>query len=1518
MKTLKLKFSFLLLFFMLFNANLSAETVVLDTDTFDSTTDGWGETGVSQNSGQLLIERRVNAEKTFTFPSLADETVTFSLDATEIGFWWPGEKLRIFEPSGATFFYGNIDGTNEHLTFSVTLDENGKIRMRIRPDTYFPEKKISIDNIIITYTYPQVAPNLTSDTFEIIENLSIGDFVGTVLVTPILGTPYAPSFSIVSGDTDSLFSIDNNGTITTTADLTTRSKDTYTLEIKATNAYGYDEKDITINIEDAPESNDGRDFEIRTQYNLFGDVKIIGNTVLCLKNSSGDCIESAHDISNDSVDLQKAPRSYSTLVLPNDSIVRYARLYWTGRKKNDDNWDSDSKIDAGKIQFKKGTSLNYTSVIADVIDFNEVPNSGDLYPIYSASADVLSIVNSDGTYDVNTESFYTITGATKNYTDSGDRDGLGTSGAWVLVVIYEDPNEKKARSITVFDGYKIVSNDNDTSASIRGFLTPKTGYVDSKVYIFAAEGDKFLSGTSDIVKMGGATYNTTKKELGTFDSRIDINATRYPNLNNNNGTDIHIYDVGTTSGAMEIITNNETGADFTFTTNADWYWPSLFVLSTELYLPQMCYDYSIKQDGSYLDVDRDAYPVARLDSTISSSPLEITVYLKNTRSDFAAEGIAIKSDVNESKFTQIGNIFTSNTNGSTLIDRGDPTFTSPLCDYDKLSDNSLSNNGCEDGHNIRKGLGSLDEGDYVYAKFSLSPLDLSGLVAVNEPLGLSLKYYITAGGNKIEYPDYILGSDNVQLCTTSNVYEPTWGMFNVVESGQPNNDIKNNIYTKISRNPFNVAVVFDSTTSTGDNTAPTSDINTTVLVEIIDMDAFGDINASCANPDSSLSSSIFTPINFTPSYFQTLLTPQPADYYNFAVKNASFRVWYFADSNGSLIQNWSVDVDTNNTNINAVYGLYQSQVHTVCEDLCIESTSVECFNCIRANYAQPICSRDNFSIRPESYNVKIFDIDHNASARTKDLTKYNISNQDGFDPGSDETGKTMNLAAGYNYRFDIDATGYNGLMAVPGYTRYFNGAPDYNATLKWNSSGLDCNDDSDHTLKFYIANGVMLNEEQSHSNVGKYKINLIDKSWTAVDYSNNTHQIADKSFDITGDCQINSTSTVALDKKYGCFISTDHGSDNVGNYYQDHKIEFYPYKFDITGISPSHGKDNNETFDTNTFIYMADMEYNSNQDQNMSFHLNGWIGAVGEDNSTLTNFVDNCYAKDINIKITRSNLKISTYADHRYVFHNVDISANYQNGSMNNLVDSIELDDDDFKKSNNGATNTILNLNFNKDISYAQNPETLTYTNYAVNCDDPADDCQMNADLTTDFQTKASMDLNQTITYLYARSYAPRYRYLDPTNQQALIYYEVYCDGTIDGNTCKKSLLPDGSDSNTTDDPRWFINTKHTNNAGTAGDVNQKGFAVNGGYVTQDTAPTGNHQDSVWITYDESKGYPYKTTMQLNSSKWLIYNKYNNSATVNEFEVEYSSGDTSWGGKAETNSTTIEGGANNTNRRYMW
>jgi hypothetical protein len=394
----------------------------------------------------------------------------------------------------------------------------------------------------------------------------------------------------------------------------------------------------------------------------------------------------------------------------------------------------------------------------------------------------------------------------------------------------------------------------------------------------------------------------------------------------------------------------------------------------------------------------------------------------------------------------------------------------------------------------------------------------------------------------------------------------------------------------------------------------------------------------------------------------------------------------------------------------------------------------------------------------------------------------------------------------------------------------------------------------------------------------------------------------------------------------GCNISSSHTNYEANIKYNNYDIEFHPYSFNLNSITPTLGLPNNlgvvDSVSDGAYIYMADI----NKDENMSYHLNGQIIAEGYNHVQLSNFVDQCYAYPIDINISTTDRKLLDTSNHPVIFESKLHVKNANNTIVPTLNQDINITGnthDDIKlhlqptyfiKDLNGSSQLILNLNYNREKNSSVNPKSISFIKYKVNCSNSLTDCTMDANLIPNKTLQGVKDLNATIhiNFYYGRSHIQRQRYVG-TDGNASLYYEVYCDLANDGN---KSLLQDDVNSTYTDDPRWFINTKHTSNYGKAKDIKQRG--ANLVSIVSGTEPTGNYPDKISLHYNGTRGYPYKATMEDHASNWLIYNKYNKNATFNEFQVEFINSSGNWAGESETNSTTKKNAAQQTNRRLMW
>jgi hypothetical protein len=307
------------------------------------------------------------------------------------------------------------------------------------------------------------------------------------------------------------------------------------------------------------------------------------------------------------------------------------------------------------------------------------------------------------------------------------------------------------------------------------------------------------------------------------------------------------------------------------------------------------------------------------------------------------------------------------------------------------------------------------------------------------------------------------------------------------------------------------------------------------------------------------------------------------------------------------------------------------------------------------------------------------------------------------------------------------------------------------------------------------------------------------------------------------------------------------------------------------------------------------------KDINMSYHLYGEVVPKGQNDSTLSNFVDQCYAEDLDIKLSKTN-----YADGSLVFVEGLMAYDENNNiipntvsfvNINNTSAKIKLKSQSFVKNLNGNAKIKLRYNFKRQVDNVVNPQKITFNGLDIKCS-VYSNCQMIAQQQNSFSAVGKKNINDTIKFLYAKAHTPRTK-INGNKGEADIFYEIYCYGS----GCDKSLLPDGETSSNSDDPRWWINTKHTFNFGQAISITQRRTPSN----VSSTTPSGNHPDKVTLTYNKKAGYPYRAVMQILPSSWLIYNKYNPNATTNDFEVEFHNDNSGWVGSGETDvSTTTE------------
>jgi hypothetical protein len=1503
----------ILRFLFIFLIPIPIFAIELARDDFYTNLNGWTGSNIwhePSGVGWLGIRRDAYGEKTFTNLG-ANRNVEISFQVWVPNDWETTDDFNVYVNNNLIQSYSLRDGLNS-ISFLTSTNVSGNLTLRFNPDTSEDRKIAYINYVLIDSIDPTLYINNISDTEG---NIGSKNFTVPVTLSPASTSTISVDYSTSNGTAQSGSDyVAKNGTlifmpgetqknilIEINGDTSNEGDESFFVTLSnSSNGVIINNSQISITIEndDAPPINNGyRDFTLRKQLYLKGNMKTIGNSVLVppQNQSNNICSSYTNGLYYDNVgtsnnywylcgyqaDTGTSNSTTAELNLPSGSKVIWAGIYWQALVNNT-NFNS-----AMNIQIKKDSGT-YNSVSYDTLDY--LADSGKVgYTSYSAFKDITNLFTSNNWAEGN----YTVANIPVH---EGQVDNLGTYGAWTMVVVYENnlpTANEKFRSFSIFDGWKVVKNETgyrDVPIDIVGFYTPNRSDIKAEVSVFAAEGDKHID--NDYLKT--KNYNTnlsvnlTPNNVSnqTFNSSISGNYYRLPKLINNNGIDIQSFDVG------NYLAPKQAEMRFNFTSDQDTYWPSMLAFNTELYEPEICYDFSYRQNGVELDISGNLGEKPYLNAYLDDSPIEVGIYFRNKEADLAIENLSFSTNIDTSLtnriFYDLNSTFMSAINGSNLDGPVDE-ITNTSCTY---SSNANYPQVCTSNGNIRIGFGRFASGygmnysgelgseEYQFFQFQLANT-LSGLQNID--LNMSIDYYIKPlNGTAIPREGRILGEE-IEICSENTSYSPIWGIFNVAARGSSFYNLK----TQVAKKPFDVDLqYFEKDSSTGDYTisTPSKDINTTVIVEIFDVEPFHDIQAACANPGSNKSNPIYLNVVLNQNGTNLVTIPtQSADFYNFAIKNAAFRVWHFNDDNGVLIENFNLDA-----NSSSAEGLYNALVHKDCIVKCNgQENSTTCYQCIKSKYSTAVCSRDNFSIRPESFDIRIHDINQT----TKDVnTKIDLTEKYNYNPDAGTSPITrINLPAGYAILYDINATNHQDLDATPWYVRTLDIDHTWDSTVL----GLICNDDNNYTASIgFNSSGLVTNHEYIHNQVGRYQVHLEDKDWTNVDVSK-SHHISGY-FDLSANSDCIQSSSTTNGSTVGCDITSSHNNSDTSHTYRNIDVTFKPYRFNIDSAADpiifSRKLDNNLTLN-NSFLYTSNVD--DNNSMRMSLRIAGSIVPEGFNGSTLTNYTGDCYADDLNLSLKKTILEpFNESFRARFIDRNStgDIITDTSN-EVNTTARLFTVQEGNFTLDNNGTLPMEIYLNFDRNTSIPREPIRIQFENFDINCSIP-NNCQFNGDLSDNIEANATRDLNDSnITFYFGRAYAPDQTF-NGDNGNAQVYYEVYC---VDCN--RTSLNIAGGES--VDSINWFQNTLHVNLDGNITRFESIGNVRFGGanYANADNNSStalinqGNEQQLLRINT-----LPYIDRITYTPHPWLVFNPSDPNATTGDFMVEFTSRG-GWGGE---------------------
>ncbi len=678
------------------------------------------------------------------------------------------------------------------------------------------------------------------------------------------------------------------------------------------------------------------------------------------------------DVDNDAATFDS---SSSNLTIPAGSKIIYARLYWSGFIPDDE--EDILKAKEAKIKINDG---NYVDVNIQNNGFSDTEGFDYVYwdnqfIRYISYKDVTNLFE-NMTFDGNP---INIMVANVNAEQGWDY-GLGTYGAWSLVVVYKNANET-FKNISIFTGYKSVF-DNTVNINISGFYTPPSGAVNSNVSVFATEGDKGVFGY-DYLKVAnkeGTLIDVTNNEsypnakYDIFDSTITTNEQRNPDIQNNMGIDIDTFPIGVDGDFThpQIIGNSQTSTTIQASSGGDAYMINSIVFSTDLYVPKVCYDNLRFYDANGNLLSNDAvlpvgseiivtFDVKNMDNEIAKN-----VFVRNVFDDNVTSYITNSTDVKnvtESEFTHIND-------GETIGHLG-------VYYYDENKTWSVGIIGDEND----AFLPTTSNPGYIASIKFMSKIENEGNITYN----FLTDYIYTIGNNQYTYNDILPKCEDFN--NNLSAYNPQEGSFNVVEESFNSstdpldyNDPLNAIYTKIVSKPFDMKVIKLDDTK----------VNLEKYSGLIRVDLIKD-------PNNEEECKTNTPLWSDYVVFNNSESEDIKDInISESLKKARFRVVYLTDGNGNIIE------DTNNACLdktyNCVWGLL-TQIATsrygdscptgelkdtdYCDIPCAvecnyrrnrvqgggEVPSDECLQCIFGTYGQSVCSRDDFSIRPDKFKI---------------------------------------------------------------------------------------------------------------------------------------------------------------------------------------------------------------------------------------------------------------------------------------------------------------------------------------------------------------------------------------------------------------------------------------------------------------------------------------------------------------------------------------------------------------------
>ena len=792
-------------------------------------------------------------------------------------------------------------------------------------------------------------------------------------------------------------------------------------------------------------SSNTRNFTLYKTNNIKGDVVMIGNSVL--QTPDGQCpsiTTQNNDITAVYADKDNDPNTFNStwaqLKLPagvDSSKIVYALLYWQGRFITPDH-SNDILEEGKKIKLKLFGFNDYITINSIPEKFNYVDEISRKN--YQGVADITDLLKQSIDY-VNSNTIFTTGYQQPVWVANLATSANGTNlyGAWSLIVVYKDDNAH-LKNITLYDGYDEVFN-NTKSYTLTGFLTPKRGTVNAKFMVFAGEGDVVyrdsisLSNPNGFDILLGEDFFHSSEDI---DGRNIID--RDPNCQNTIGIDLRTISIGTNS-YRPIIGNNQNSTTVTLSSDGDQYFPGVFIFSTDLYEPRICYYIDHIVDENHNVVYANKHFIQDIEA---NKTYQISFWIANMKKTPFDEDIEVANKVQVFLDTTDFNY----TKSSTFVKNVGLDLFSHKTD---AKDSDIFEFSTPNNYTYRLGTGANGtEGGTIDVSRSFFDLprrafvDMNGTFILNNQTKIDLddifhfKAMFSTSSVNINKIDAIPIPKCVEFNTQGGVFNPRNGNFNVVNKNFTGNidplnhkDPKNALYTQIANKQFTVKLL-----SLKDDLQTLTNFTGNIEVDLIHSPNYADNDnddmklAKCKNA---------TPLAQTFIYLNNESSKNISFVYPKINKNVTFRIVKLTYTGCNQYHSF----------IKRIICLFQHFIQNFsgCTSTCMNIKSTngarKCIRCMFRNRNMQknyICARDNFAIRPDKFlvtangvnradnnisfvSIKALDYHHNI------IPEYNTSSVD------------LNMSAidknpsCYSANVDYDFTFKNGIAKI-NYIKY--------------------------------------------------------------------------------------------------------------------------------------------------------------------------------------------------------------------------------------------------------------------------------------------------------------------------------------------------------------------------------------------------------------------------------------------------------------------------------------------------